>query len=246
MLQSLRDRLATIRAAGVDVVVAQRFSRGFASLDPEAFVDHYLLAAFDVAHVVVGYDVTFGRNRAGTTETLAALGRQRGFAVETIGPVEAAGGPVSSSAIRKAIAAGEIARAGELLGRPPRVRGRVVAGDRRGRTLGFPTANLHHRSAILLPGDGVYAVRAHLEAGVVDGVMNIGVRPTFAGLRRTVEVHLLDWQGDLYGRWLDVDVIERLRGEQRFDGPDALRAAIASDVARAKRVLGAVAPPRAS
>jgi riboflavin kinase/FMN adenylyltransferase len=130
-----------------------------------------------------------------------------------------------------------MAAAGHLLGRPYALRGRVVVGDRRGRTLGFPTANLHVRSRLLLPPDGVYAVRVDTDGASVAGVLNIGVRPTFGGRRRTVEVHLLDFTGDLYRRWLTVHVIERLRGEQTFAGPEALRAAIATDVARARGVL---------
>jgi riboflavin kinase/FMN adenylyltransferase len=113
----------------------------------------------------------------------------------------------------------------------------VVVGDRRGRTLGFPTANLHVRPGVLLPADGVYAVVAEVGGERHAGVLNIGVRPTFAGQRRTIEVHLLDFEGDLYGRWLVVQPILRLRGEMAFSGPDALRAAIAVDVARAREVL---------
>ena len=244
MIQSLRDRLASLREAGVDVVVAQRFSRRFAQLEPEAFVDAYVLASLDVVHVVVGYNVTFGRNRAGTTETLVTLGRARGFAVETVGSVEIGGAAVSSSTIRKAILAGEVRLVTALLGRPYRLRGRIVTGDRRGRTLGFPTANLHQRASVARPADGVYAVRARIGEAVIDGVMNVGQRPTFTGVRPTVEVHLLDWQGDVYGRWLEVDLVERLRGEQRFDGVEALRAAIAADVARARDVLRADAATR--
>ena len=127
--------------------------------------------------------------------------------------------------------------ASALLGRPYALRGRVVEGDRRGRTLGFPTANLHLRPGLLLPPDGVYAVTVTVDGARHAGVMNIGVRPTFAGRRRMIEVHLLDFTGDLYRRWLVVHLIERLRGEKAFPGPDALRAAIAADVARARDVL---------
>ena len=112
-----------------------------------------------------------------------------------------------------------------------------MVGDRRGRTLGFPTANLHLRTGLLLPPDGVYAVGTEVDGQRHAGVLNIGVRPTFGGRRRTIEVHLLDFDGDLYGRWLVVNLIERLRGEATFSGPEALRAAIAADVARARRVL---------
>jgi riboflavin kinase/FMN adenylyltransferase len=115
----------------------------------------------------------------------------------------------------------------------------VVHGDHRGRTIGFPTANLHGKPGVLLPHDGVYAVHALVDGRRIPAVVNVGRRPTFGTLRRTVEAHLLDWQGDLYGRWLRLEFVERLRGEQRFDGIDALRAAIAADVARARAVFAA-------
>ncbi len=240
MLQTLHDRLLSLRELGVDVTVLQRFTRAFAALDPEAFVREFLLRGLELAHVVVGYNVNFGRNRAGTSETLTALGTQLGFGVEVVGPVSAGsdGEQVSSTRLRTLLQAGDMGRARALLGRPYALRGRVVVGDRRGRTLGFPTANLHLRRGLLLPPDGVYAVRADVDGRPCAGVLNIGVRPTFAGRRRTIEAHLLDFTGDLYRRWLVVQLIERLRGEERFSGPDALREAIARDVARARTVLG--------
>ncbi len=232
MLQTLHDRLASLAGLGIDVTVVQRFTRAFAALDPEAFVE--------LAHVVVGYNVNFGRDRAGTSETLRALGARLGFGVEVVGPVATAGDgeQVSSTRLRALLQAGDMPRARALLGRPYALRGRVVVGDRRGRTLGFPTANLHLRAGLLLPPDGVYAVGVEVDGRPHEGVLNIGVRPTFAGKRRTIEVHLLDFDGDLYRRWLVVKVIERLRGEQVFSGPEALRVAIARDVERARRVLG--------
>jgi riboflavin kinase/FMN adenylyltransferase len=238
MIQSLHDRLAGLRNLGVDVVVAQRFTRAFASHTPEEFVERFLLRSLGLLHVVVGYNVTFGQGRSGTAETLASLGARHGFEVETVGPVTVDGVAVSSSAIRKALAAGEVERTAALLGRIHRLRGRVVAGERRGRTLGFPTANLHVAPRVLVPAHGVYAVRVHM-AGVSaqPGVLNIGVRPTFGEMRRTIETHLLDWDGDCYGRWMELELVARLRAERRFDGPEALRAAIAADVANARRVL---------
>lgn len=240
MIQSLHDRLAGLRGLGVDVAVVQRFTRTFASLAPEEFVEGFLLRSLRLLHVVVGYNVTFGRGRAGTAATLATLGARLGFEVETVGPVTVDGVAVSSSAIRKAIAAGDVGRAAALLGRVHRLRGRVVAGERRGRTIGFPTANLHVPPRVLVPADGVYAVRARLDATAVPGVLNVGVRPTFGEARRTVETHLLDWDGDCYGRVVELELVARLRGERRFDGVDALRAAIAADVAQARRLLAAM------
>jgi len=240
MLQTLHDRLASLAGLGIDVTVVQRFTRAFAALDPEAFVRDFLLRHLELAHVVVGYNVNFGRDRAGTSETLRALGARLGFGVEVVGPVATAGDgeQVSSTRLRALLQAGDMPRARALLGRPYALRGRVVVGDRRGRALGFPTANLHLRAGLLLPPDGVYAVGVEVDGRAHEGVLNIGVRPTFAGKRRTIEVHLLDFGGDLYRRWLVVRLIERLRGEEAFSGAEALKAAIARDVAQARRVLG--------
>ncbi len=240
MLQTLHDRLASLAGLGVEVIVLQRFTRAFAALDPEAFVRDFLLRHLELEHVVVGYNVNFGRARAGTSETLSALGARLGFGVEVVGPVAAGsdGEQVSSTRLRALLQAGDMPRARALLGRPYALRGRVVVGDRRGRTLGFPTANLHLRAGLLLPPDGVYAVGVDVDGRPRAGVLNIGVRPTFAGRRRTIEAHLLDFTGDLYRRWLVVKMIERLRGEEAFSGPEALRAAIGRDVARAREVLG--------
>jgi riboflavin kinase / FMN adenylyltransferase len=237
ILQPLRDRLRVLREMGIAVTVVQRFTRAFASLTPDAFVRAFLLPHLVLRHVVVGYNVTFGRDRAGSGETLRTLGQELGFGVDVVGPVTVAGEKVSSSRIRRLVLAGDVVGAGRLLGRPFALRGRVVVGDRRGRTLGFPTANLKLPPPGLLPPDGVYAVAVDGPDGTRPGVLNIGVRPTFGGRRRTVEVHLLDFAGDVYGRWLTVGLVERLRGEMAFAGPDALRAQIAADVARARTLL---------
>jgi riboflavin kinase/FMN adenylyltransferase len=237
MIQPLHDRLALLRDLGVQITVLQRFTRTFAALEPEAFVRDFLLRHLAPVHLLVGYNVNFGRDRAGSGETLRMLGARLGFGVEIVGPVAVGEEQVSSTRLREVLQHGDMRGARRLLGRPYAMRGRVVVGDRRGHTLGFPTANLHLRPRLLLPPDGVYAVAVAVDGVVRAGVLNIGVRPTFGGRRRTVEVHVLDFSGDLYRRWLIVQVIERLRGEATFAGPDALRAAIAADVARARHVL---------
>jgi riboflavin kinase/FMN adenylyltransferase len=237
LLQSLRDRLVHLRELGADVIVVQRFTQRFASLDPEAFVRDFLGAHLELLHVVVGHNVSFGHRRAGTVDTLRALGPRLGFAVDAVGPVMVGEEQVSSTALRRMVAAGDVRTARALLGRPVALRGRVVRGEQRGRTLGFPTANLHQPAGLLLPADGVYAVCARLDGRAYPAVLNIGVRPTFGTLRRTVEAHLLDFDGPLYGRWLVLELVDRLRGEQRFAGPEALRQAIAADVTRAREVL---------
>ena len=237
IIQALHDRLETLRALGVDVAVLQRFTRTFATLEPEAFVRDFLMRHLELRQVVVGYNVNFGRDRAGSGETLRVLGARLGFDVEVVGPVVAGGEQVSSTRLRAVLGEGDMRRASMLLGRPYALRGRVVVGDRRGRTLGFPTANLHAKPGLLLPPDGVYAVTTEVDGRGHAGVLNIGVRPTFGGRRRTVEVHVLDFSGDLYRRWLVVHFVERLRGEAAFSGPEALRAAIAADIAHARTVL---------
>ena len=239
LLQPLRDRLATLRTLGVEVIVVQRFTREFAMLEPDAFVEEFLLRHLELRHVVVGYNVTFGRNRAGTGETLGRLGAVHGFGVDVVGPVEVDGDKVSSSVLRRVLEAGDMRHAARLLARPFALRGRVIGGERRGRTLGFPTANLHVRPRLLLPPHGVYAVRVVTSADRHPGVLNVGIRPTFGERRLTMEAHLLDFDGDLYGQWLTVEFVERLRGEQPFTGVEALKAAIAADVARARAVLAA-------
>jgi riboflavin kinase/FMN adenylyltransferase len=247
MVQTLHDRLAGLRGLGIETCIVQRFTRAFASLPPDEFVRDFLVRHLELLDVVVGYNVNFGRNRAGSGETLGVLGSELGFAVEVVGPVSAPGDPpdvyVSSTRLRHLLQGGDAPGLRRLLGRSFALRGRVVVGDQRGRTLGFPTANLHLRRGLLLPPDGVYAVRAQVEGQTHPGVLNIGVRPTFGGRRRTVEVHLLDFSGDLYRRWVRVELVERLRGETTFAGPDALRAAIAADVARARAVLAADPAP---
>ncbi len=243
MLQSLHDRLAALRDLGVQATVVQRFTPAFASLTPAAFVRDFLMRHLELLDVVVGYNVNFGRDRAGSGDTLRALGPALGFAVEVVGPVvppdEEGGQQVSSSRLRHVVTAGDMRAARRLLGRSFALRGRVVSGDRRGRTLGFPTANLHVQPGLVLPADGVYAVWVAVGAARHLGVLNIGVRPTFGGRRRTIEAHLLDFAGDLYRRWLVVECIERLRGETAFAGPEALRAQIAVDVAQARAALAA-------
>ena len=241
LLQSLRDRLALLRDLGADVTVVQRFTPRFAALEPEAFVRDFLGTHLELLHVVVGYNVSFGRGRAGSVETLRTLGPRLGFAVDAVGPVTVGEEQVSSTALRRMVAAGDVRSAQAFLGRRFTLRGRVVRGEQRGRTLGFPTANLHQPRGLLLPADGVYAVRARLDGRAHPAVLNIGMRPTFGTLQRTVEAHLLDFDQLLYGRWLVLELVDRLRGEQRFAGPEALRQAIAADVTRAREVLASPA-----
>lgn len=242
MITSLACRLAAIRSLGLSGVVVQRFTRDFAALTPDAFVEQVLVGGLGVAGVVVGYNVTFGRDRAGTPDVLADLGRRHGFRVEVVPPVAIGEHTVSSSAVRRALAAGDVAHAGRLLGRPHTLVGLVRGGDRRGATIGFPTANVFPRGG-LLPPDGVYAVRVGFddEPPLRPAVANLGTNPTFGSVGRRLETHVLDFDGDLYGRRIAVAFVERLRGEERFSSVQALVAQIRNDASAAREVLG-VAP----
>jgi riboflavin kinase/FMN adenylyltransferase len=244
LLTTTEQKLELLSAAQIDLVVLEPFTVEFARTEPETFVREHVHRRIAPLEVYVGYDFHFGRDREGSMRTLTEHGPRLGFAVTIIPEVTIGSRDVSSSRIRERLAEGEVGEAGLLLGRPFAVRGRVVAGDRRGRTLGFPTANLAPETEVL-PGHGVYAGRARLlddgerPAGSRFGaVTNVGRRPTFGKDDPPLaEVHLLDFAGDLYGRRLEVSFERRLREERRFPGPDALREQIARDVAQARRYL---------
>ena len=240
-LQSLEARVATLRAHGCDHVEVVTFDAALAALTPREFAEQLLVARLDAQLVVVGENFRFGAGAQGDVDVLRALGEELGFAVEAVGLVDAGDGPVSSSAIRALLAAGDLEEVTRALGRPYTLDGEVVRGEGRGRTIGVPTANVAVDPARAMPADGVYAclVAAPGEEGV-PAVVNIGWRPTFDGTSRTVEAHLLvDGEPDLYGRRLELALVARIRGEQRFDGPDRLVARIREDVAEARRLLGA-------
>jgi riboflavin kinase/FMN adenylyltransferase len=243
LLTTLEQKLELIDAAGVDMAVVEPFDAGFASLDAETFVRKVLHERLGPEAVYVGYDFRFGHDREGSMRTLTELGPHLGFAVTIVPEVTVGGRDVNSTRIRELLAEGSVAEASELLGRPYRVRGKVVEGDRRGRTLGFPTANLDPENEIL-PAQGVYAGRIRiLEAGGADGlpaVVNVGRRPTFKEAAELLaEAHLIDWTGDLYGRRVELSFLERLRGERRFPDVEALRRQIEADRDAARDRLAA-------
>lgn len=240
-LTTIERRVELLRAAGADEVVVARFDASYAGLSAEAWVDGELRERLGACAVVLGADFRFGRGRAGTPSFLREYGATRGLEVVE---VDAIGGGtherVSSTAIRAALREGDVALAATLLTRPHTCTGEVVEGHKRGRTIGVPTANLAPPRE-MLPRDGVYAVRVDVlgEPAVgreAAGVANLGVRPTFAA-GRSLEVHLLDFEGDLYGRTVRVAFVDRLRDEQRFAGVDALVAQIHRDIAEARARL---------
>jgi len=236
LILSLREKLFLFANLGIQGVVLQRFSLAFSRLTPEEFVRCYLVDTLRVEKVIVGHNVSFGHKGAGRATTLEQLGRVYGFEVEIVGPVRVGNQEVSSTAVRALLSAGDMPEVSRCLGRPYAVSGRVEKGFQRGRSLGFPTANLRPRTDLLLP-NGVYAVVVDVGEAQVPGVANVGTNPTFAGNKRTIEAHLFDFSADLYGTRLRVGFIERLRGEQKFPSIQALTQQIQEDASRARALL---------
>jgi riboflavin kinase/FMN adenylyltransferase len=246
LLQSVDDRVAALAAAGVDLVVVLPFTAELSRMTPESFVAHVLAGPLQARAVVVGGNFRFGHRAAGDVAALVELGATHGFVTEGVELLPLGDDPVSSTAVRSHLAEGDVAWVTDALGRPWTCTGEVVRGDQRGRTIGFPTANVRAPSDVVRPANGVYAGHAtlldadHGEAGTWDCVVNVGTRPTFDGVGTTVEAHLLDApEGlDLYGRKLRVAFLHRVRDERRFAGPDELVAQIDRDVATAVGLLG--------
>ncbi len=236
LITDWRTRVDLIAAMGVDATIVQHFTRAFSQISAEEFVRRFLVAGLGVRAVVVGHRVSFGHARGGSAETLRDLGTQWGFDVEVIGPVEVNGVLASSSAVRRAIGAGDFAGAHALLGRIPSVVGRVIHGHHRGHMIGFPTANLRI-AGLSLPPDGVYAVRALVSGVPREGVANLGFNPTFQEHERSLEVHVFDLNEDLYGSRIEVRFARRLRGEVKFPNVQALAEQIARDAAAARQAL---------
>jgi riboflavin kinase/FMN adenylyltransferase len=240
-LTNLREKLELLAAHGVERVHIQRFSAAFAALSPEAFVARALAGALRARWVLVGDDFRFGAKRAGDFAFLAEAAARHGYELEAMPTVAIGAERVSSSAVRNALARGELDRAQALLGRPYSISGRVVHGEKLGRALGFATANVqlkHNRP----PLGGIFAVRVHgIGAGPRDGVASLGVRPTVhAAGKPVLEVHLFDFTDNLYGAHLRVEFMAKLRDEARYSDLDALKAQIARDCAAARDVLRAL------
>jgi len=243
-LSTVQQRCELLGSLGVDAVCVVPFTRELASMSAEDFVDHVLVEKFHARAVTVGINFRFGHRASGDTETLADLGAERGFVVDAQPLLSGEGGVWSSTYIRGLIRAGDVASAAYSLGHPHRVEGVVVHGDHRGRELGYPTANVATVPHSAIPADGVYAGWLLLDPyGDVErlpAAISVGTNPTFDGDDRRVEAYVLDAEGlDLYDRQVAVDFVQRLRGQVRFDGVDALVAQMADDVAAARRALEA-------
>ncbi|MEX1035459.1 MAG: bifunctional riboflavin kinase/FAD synthetase [Sneathiella sp.] len=239
-LSTMETKAAHLKWLGLDVMAVLEFNLAFSQKSAEEFVREVLVKGYKAVHVVVGYDFIFGHKRQGTTVVLTELGKKYGFGVTVVEPVGEETTIFSSTAIRECLKAGEPEKAAALLGHWWEVEGVVVDGDKRGRTIGFPTANIplvgyNH------PKLGVYAVRVGLHRGThvdwIDGVANFGMRPTFDKKDVLLEVHLLDWSGELYDQSIRVAFVDYIRPEMKFGGIDELTAQIARDVEKARKIL---------
>lgn len=235
-LTRFRERFEALTAYGVDRFICVRFDERFRSMTQDVFIERVLVQALGVRHIVVGHDFRFGSDR-GTAETLRVAGAKQGFGVTEVPPLELEGERVSSSLVREALERGDVARAARFLGRPYRITGKVIEGQKLGRKLGFPTANLRlHRRAT--PVGGIFAVRV-TGCGLANasGVASLGTRPAVNGKELLLEAHVFDYSGDLYRRYVHVDFIERLRDELWFPTMDALVEQMHKDAAQAREIL---------
>ena len=233
-LTRLREKIRALTRYAVDRMLCLRFDAEFAAQTPEEFIERVLIEGLDVRYLVVGDDFRFGKDRRGDFALLRKAGEQHGFQVVNLHTFAIDGERVSSTRVREALAAGDMGRAEQLLGRPYRMCGRVAHGDKRGRTIGFPTANIHlHRTNT--PIKGVFAVEMFgIEGEPVQGVANIGTRPTVDGVRSLLEVHLFDFDADIYGRNVSAEFVHRLRDEQKFASFEELRKQIDKDANAAR------------
>jgi riboflavin kinase/FMN adenylyltransferase len=241
LLTTPAEKKEILAESGLDYAVFISFTEALSRYEPGRFVDEVLVARLGVKELVIGYDHGFGRDRSGGVETLRVLGAQRGFAVDVVSPVETGGQAISSTRIRAAVADGRMDEAMACLGRPYSVSGIVVRGDGRGKGLGFPTANLSVQQAYkLIPPPGVYAVWGVLRRGRHAGALHVGPRPTFQGSPPTIELHLIDFEGELYGEEVRVDFVEQLREVRPFASVAALVDQMRADVDRARGSLAAL------
>ena len=237
LLTTLELRREALMRYGADEVYEIRFDKQLSNKSPEEFVEDVLVGELGAVAVVVGENFRFGHRAAGDVRDLGHLMEERGGVVYAV-PIRAANGEeeINSTRIRELISTGEVSHAGRLLGRPYLLRGEVVAGDKRGSTIGFPTANVAADPRTVIPARGVYAGSVRVEDAVYTACTNIGVAPTFNRRESRVEAYLLDFEGDLYGKTVDVTFTDRIRGEKRFSGIEELKAQIWRDVEKARRL----------
>jgi riboflavin kinase/FMN adenylyltransferase len=237
-LTDIEERLKLLKQEGITMVIPLSFTPELARLGARMFVS-LLQKYLRMRGLVVGEDFALGREREGDTENLKKLGASMHFDVVVVPPLKINGETVSSTTIRKALAAGDMLKVRQLMGRPFDLTGKVVTGYGLGVSLGFPTANLEIASEHVLPPDGVYAGRAYVNGNIYPSMINIGKNPTFGVHKRTVEAHLIDYHGDLYGTDLQLDVISRIREEKKFENINELKKQVSEDIIRGKAILNA-------
>ena len=236
ILTPLSKRVEILQQFGIDEIVMLSFDAQIASMSPESFVERVLLEKCRARHIVVGYACQFGKDRAGNAERLVELSQGYPFDVSIVPPTEVDGTSVHSTRIREALARGDLERSSQLLGRPYSLIGNVVHGDGRGRQIGFPTANIETQNQVY-PPNGVYAIRAKLEERWLDGVLNIGIRPTFNGVNIQVEGHFFNFDEIIYGKPIEIFFVEKIRSERKFPNPEFLIQQIQRDIAAATEIL---------
>jgi riboflavin kinase / FMN adenylyltransferase len=239
LLSTLDEKITLLRAYGVDHTIVIRFDAAFSQLSSSAFVQQVLIDQLATHTLVIGYDHRFGKNREGSFEYLKDNAQQLGFEVEEIPKQMVEEADVSSTLVRHALIAGDVATASAYLGRPYQLTGEVVKGNQIGRKIDFPTANVHVENPFkLIPHDGIYAVKLTEGTAIYNGMLNIGFRPTIGGVpNKTIEANLFDFDGDLYGKKLTVSFVKFLRSEQKFENLEALKSQLALDKTTAKKAL---------
>ena len=238
LIHTIEERIAMLEKTGLDYLIIHPFDAAFSRLTAFEFVRSILVQQLDTAQLVVGYDHRFVKNREGNFEQLEEYGHMYDFKVDEISALDIDAISVSSTKIRKALSSGDIKRANTYLGNPFSMSGTVVKGDRIGNTIGFPTANLEiAESYKLIPQNGVYLVRSQLQGSCKYGMMNIGVRPTVNGVHRTLETHFFDFEGDLYGQKIQVELLDFIREEQKFHSLEQLKTQLFADKERSLALI---------
>ena len=239
LLTTVTEKRDILAQSGLEYVVFVPFTRTLQRYPARRFVEEILVQRLGMRELVIGYDHGFGRDREGSVDTLRQIGAELGFAVDVVNAVEVGGAPISSSRIRRLIGEGNVSAASPLLGRPYSLEGVVVRGERKGRELGFPTANIQVGDPEkMLPREGIYAVHGWVRGQRLPGLLHLGPRPTFAGFAPTVELWLMDWSGDIYGDRVRVEFVERIRDILPFTSIDALVQAMHGDARRGREILG--------
>lgn len=238
LIQTIEERRDALEETGLDVLVIHPFTESFSRMDAEQYVKEVLVGQLNVHKIVMGYDHRFGRNRNANIDDMHDFGDIFDFEIEEISATEVEAIAVSSTKIRKAILKGDMKKAFAYLGRRFKLSGEVIHGEKRGRSLRYPTANIDLKNSHkILPKNGVYLVKSTLDGQEVFGMMNIGDKPTFKSKRISIEVHFFDWTQDLYGKHIGVEVLERVRDEQKFDSADKLQLQLQADEAHCRSII---------